>query len=191
MNSLIDKIIRDALGRQPTHADYVELNQMLSSMPPGMRDSPTMIWDLVVRMDQLQQFKAVTAEASLEAQRRIHKDLQPRIDEAAYAALRKIRLEMPIDLQEGSRRLVRAVAIAALVLAVVAFGAGFIWAHIADRKDRERHHAASEVELGRCVDAATGAFANSVRSGVRASPITNDQVRNDRDCQDFHVWAGG
>lgn len=188
MRDLIDRITISALGRAPTDADRKKLDMQLRSMPPELRDSPAAIWDLVVRTDQLRQFEEIVAETTRQGQERIHKDLQPRMEELLYTTISRIREKMPMNPVQASARLIKLAAIGALVLFVVAFGAGYSWAHMADRKDRERHHAATDVELTRCIDAAAGGFAFNARRYGRTEPMSLDPVHDDlRACGDEYA----
>lgn len=179
MSDLADKIIREVLRRAPTPDDYRRINEMLRALPREITSSPGAMYDIVLRMDYLRQLEDTIEKAGRESQQRIHHDLPGRIDQAAMKALLKIRDSLPVDAAHSAKRLYQTAAIATIILATMFGASGWVLGANAVKKERATTHAASDRELGRCVDAATGAFTTSARYGTRASPISSDTVRND------------
>lgn len=179
MNDVVEKIIVEVLKRSPTPEDYRRTNEMLRALPPEMSSSPGAMCDIVLRMDHLRQMEEAIGKASLEAQQRIHHDLPNRIDDAALKALSKIRDCMPIDAAHSARSLYKTAFLFTMVIATVTGAGGWILGVAFTERALTTTHAGSDLELGRCVDAATGAFTTSHRRGVRSTPISNNTVRND------------
>lgn len=179
MNDLAAKIIREALGRTATAEDYRRIDEMLRTLPSEITSSPGAMFDIVLRTDYLRQLEETIAKAGREAQQRIHHDLPERTEQAALKALVKIRDSLPMDAAHSAKRMFQAAIIGALIFSTVAGASGWVLGANAAKKAQETTHASSDRELGRCVDAASGAFANSYRAGVRSTPISYDAIRND------------
>lgn len=179
MSSLAEKIMRDVLRRAPTAEDYRQLNEMLAALPDEITSSPGALYELVSRMDFLQQLKSTVDMAGRDAQQRIHYDLPVRIDEAALKAMMKVRDTLPVDAAHTAKKLYFTTAFGTLVIGIFACCAGWVLGENHIEAKRAATHAASDRELGRCVDAATGAFVTSARNGTRPVPIRNETIRND------------
>lgn len=63
MSSLAEKIMRDVLGRATTAEDYRQLNEMMSALPAEIATSPGAMFELVSRMNFLQQLEVSIAKA--------------------------------------------------------------------------------------------------------------------------------
>lgn len=179
MSSLAEKIMRDVLGRATTAEDYRQLNEMMSALPAEIATSPGAMFELVSRMNFLQQLEVSIAKAGREAQQKIHYDLPARIDQAALQAMIKVRDTLPVDAAHTAKKLYFTTAIGTLVIGIFSCCAGWVLGENHVKAERAVTHAASDRELGRCVDAATGAFVTSARAGTRPAPIKPETVRND------------
>lgn len=179
MSNLAEQIMRNVLGRATTAEDYRQLNEMMAALPPEIATSPGAMYELVSRMNFLQQLDATIAQAGREAQQKIHYDLPARIDDAALKAMLKVRDTLPVDAAHTAKKLYFTTALGTLVIGIFCCCAGWILGENHVKAERAATHAASDRELGRCVDAATGAFVTSARAGVRTAPIRNETVRND------------
>ncbi|USI79095.1 hypothetical protein [Sphingopyxis sp. USTB-05] len=179
MSSLAEQIMRNVLGRAATAEDYRQLNEMMSALPAEIATSPGAMYELVARMNFLQQLEATIAQAGREAQQKIHYDLPARIDDAALKAMLKVRDTLPVDATHTARKLYFTTALGTLVIGMLACGAGWVLGENHIKAERAATHAASDRELGRCVDAATGGFVTSARNGTRPVPIRNETIRND------------
>lgn len=179
MSSLAEQIMRNVLGRATTAEDYRQLNEMMSALPAEIATSPGAMYELVSRMNFLQQLDATIAQAGREAQQKIHRDLPARIDDAALKAMLKVRDTLPVDAAHTAKQLYFTTAVGTLVVSIVACCAGWVLGGNHVKAERAATHAASDRELGRCVDAATGGFVTSARNGTRPVPIRNETIRNE------------
>ena len=179
MSNLVEQIMRDVLGRATTAEDYRQLSEMMIGLPAEIANSPGAMYELVSRMNFLQQLDATIAQAGREAQQKIHHDLPVRIDDAALKAVTKIRDTLPRDAAHSARRLYKLASFVTLALASLTACAGWVVGANYASAVRSTTHAASDREFGRCIDAATGAFVTTARGGTRPTPIRNETVRTD------------
>ncbi|MFC3786161.1 hypothetical protein GGR90_001671 [Sphingopyxis italica] len=179
MSDLAKQIMRDVLNRAPTAEDYRQLNQLLDALPAEILKSPAAMYEIVGRMNFLQQLEATIQKAGRHAQQQIHHDLPIRVDQAALIAVNKIRDTLPRDAAASARRLYKFATMGTLAIAIVTCSAGWVLGANHVKAKQAATHAASDREFGRCIDASTAAYATSARRGVRPAPVTSDTVRND------------
>lgn len=182
MSNLVDKIIRQALGRESTAEDYRKVHEMLSALPDEMRSSPGVICDIVLRMEFIRKLEATIQQAGWEAQQRIHADLPHRIDDAAYKALNKIRTMMPASAAGAVRGMLMTALVLLTILSLVSSMSGWVLGQNHLQKALVERQRSGQVDVARCVDASIGQVATatstdskllsehlqSVRSGLLA-----------------------
>ncbi|MEO1968422.1 MAG: hypothetical protein ABGW87_06885 [Sphingomonadaceae bacterium] len=179
MKHLADDIVRKFLERQPTPKEYRDIAELLDLAPIEMRESPAAVFQVVMLIASIQQQRETLKEATWEAQQKVHHDLPNRIDEAAYKALNKMRDLLPINAKDTTRRIMKVVTLCVVSVGLLCGVAGYIVGAKHERNFNASSHAASDLEFARCVDAASGAFAESYRRGIRKAPVSSDIVRYD------------
>lgn len=179
MSDLAKQIMRDVLNRAPTAEDYRQLNQLLDALPVELASSPAAMYEIVGRMNFLQQLEATIETAGRQAQQQIHYDLPIRVEQAALIAVNKIRDTLPRDAAASARRLYKFATMCTLGIAIVTGCAGWVLGANHVEAIQASTHAATDREFARCIDASTAAYATSARRGARSAPVTSDTVRND------------
>ena len=183
MATLAEKMCIDLLGRQLTGEDYIRLDKMLRHLPPEVRESPGSLAEIIMRMENLQQFEAILQRASFEAQQKIHKDLPRRVEMAAQAALCALRDQLPIDSSDSMRRLYKWGAMWMLSVSVIGFTAGLVVTKWWVSQPEEHHYAATETAFNRCIDASFGAASIDQQNRRDNSAYSSTEFRNNaRNC---------
>ncbi|MDG2511069.1 hypothetical protein P7B04_00015 [Sphingobium yanoikuyae] len=174
-----EDMIRRLLRREPTAEDYKTMNQLIRDLPPELVSSPGVMAEIILRMEHVRELKAIMKQAAFEGQQRIHHDLDARVDRAAISALSRIRDTMPYNADDGAWRLLWIAFYWMVGVAVVAATASWMVAAWYMSPERQAHHAATETEFSRCVNAAAGGFTIGAKSKRDASEARRDMVRND------------
>ncbi|MFW2830401.1 hypothetical protein [Sphingomonas sp. ID0503] len=144
------------LGRSPTDEDYRRINQLILNLPPEIASSPGALAEIILRADHLDQLEKVVKQAAFDGQQRIHADLPQRIDDAALAALKKMRDRMPVDATDRLARMLKWSFCWTVIVAITFCTAGWMLANRQAEQTAAEAHALNEERFSACMDHAAG-----------------------------------
>lgn len=165
MSDLVDTMFRELLGRAPSNEDRAAVSRLMIGLPDAIRASPAAVADIILRAEHIRALDDIMQKASWEAQQTIHRDLPQRIDQAAMAALIKLRDQLPVDGSDRIRRLIIAVAGWTAIAVIIAASAGWMTRDYVSDRRQAQHQAAMERAFNNCITAAEG-IAMTSRTGV-------------------------